>query len=260
MSDLMELVEQCEKAMDRPLKDGGAKEAMDLIETLDNLGFTIAARKLSGEAAQKIKLYKIGQEKYPIITDAKILAFLDKKVAAYNKEHQRPVVNKIFVGLGGLPTNYGSDSIAGISEVYRNMLRQAQQQTAQTPPGSPWELEYPNLATTVTEASLGYGSDQIARNTSYIPGFMRQTIDYRESTGIGQYVWTESNIKDYAGIPPIGVLERLKETKAKEIFDYFSIATVNEVKDPLLLGRINGHADRYFLAQWGNDISLDEVI
>jgi len=27
-----------------------------------------------------------------------------------------------------------------------------------------------------------------------------------------------------------------------------------------LLGRINGSSDRYFLAQWGKDVKLDDII
>lgn len=78
--------------------------------------------------------------------------------------------------------------------------------------------------------------------------------------------WVEAAVAKYKGIPPDDVLGKLEEAKKAGAYDYFTIATVDTrltktpIRDPLLLGRINGSTDRYFLAQWGDDISLDDVI
>lgn len=72
--------------------------------------------------------------------------------------------------------------------------------------------------------------------------------------------WEESALKDYTGIPPQHVLDALKLAKDRSCFDAFTIATVRKVKDPLLLGNINGCPDRFFIAQWGDDVCLDDVL
>lgn len=78
--------------------------------------------------------------------------------------------------------------------------------------------------------------------------------------GIGRFRWDEVVVADYTGIPPESVIGRLVEVAKKKIFDVFTVATVEHVKDPLLLGRINGCDNAFFLAQWGDDIKLDDVI
>ncbi|GAF68945.1 unnamed protein product [marine sediment metagenome] len=92
--------------------------------------------------------------------------------------------------------------------------------------------------------------------------FREVTCDYNDTKEgtIGKYEWEEIPISEYSSLPPKGVLEELNKQRKLNCFDYFTIASVNAVKDPLLLGRLNGSADRYFLAQWGEDISLDDVI
>lgn len=75
---------------------------------------------------------------------------------------------------------------------------------------------------------------------------------------IGQYCWTETKIEDYKGIPPEFVLEKIEQYKQN--FDYMTIAEVNAIKDPLLLGRVNDCTDRFFLKQWGEDVKLDDII
>ena len=79
-----------------------------------------------------------------------------------------------------------------------------------------------------------------------------------EEGTIGKFVWTETPLEEYPGIPPEFVLKKIEQYKPS--FDSLAIAEVNSVKDPLLLGRINGSSDRYFLAQWGKDVKLDDII
>ncbi len=76
--------------------------------------------------------------------------------------------------------------------------------------------------------------------------------------------WKEVKIADYPGVPPNDVLDKLEEAQNKQAFDYYTIASVEtkvvDIKDPLLFGRYEGDTNRYFLAQWGSDVSLDDVI
>src|SRR3989304_3728184 len=75
----------------------------------------------------------------------------------------------------------------------------------------------------------------------------KYTCDYisSKSDTIGKFVWIECPIEEYEGIPPKEVLDKLKIHKDKLIFDYFTIALVKNVKDPLLFGRINENDNRY---------------
>lgn len=103
------------------------------------------------------------------------------------------------------------------------------------------------------------------RVTNYIPDFSGEFItvntSYRnDSKMIGQLQWEETPITNYTGIPPTNVLEKLEVHKAKNIFDYFTIAEVKEIPDPVLLGRITGCDDRFWITSWGEDIKLDDLI
>ena len=90
----------------------------------------------------------------------------------------------------------------------------------------------------------------------------RKTVDvgsFKEGT-IGRYVWTETRVEKYTSVPPQEVLDTFDAHKKRNVFDYYTIASVNAVKDPLLLGRVDGRSERWFIAQWGEDVNLDDVI
>lgn len=82
--------------------------------------------------------------------------------------------------------------------------------------------------------------------------------------------WEETDIEGYQAIPPQHVLDALKKAKERGFFDYYSIATLEHDKvapDPLLLGRVMQHSQarcnsdpRYIIAQWDNDILIDDLI
>jgi hypothetical protein len=73
-------------------------------------------------------------------------------------------------------------------------------------------------------------------------------------------VWTEALLQDYPTIPPAEVLKALRKHQERKVFDYFTIASVKGVPDPLLLGRVIGSKDRWFIKQWGEDIHVEDVI
>lgn len=62
-------------------------------------------------------------------------------------------------------------------------------------------------------------------------------------------------------VPPQEVLEKIEAAKNSGCFDYFEIAFVQEVKkDPIVFGRIEDCSDRFFIAQWDDDVSIEQII
>lgn len=251
MGDLMELVNECEKLSLKDLSElkGGA---MEKIENLHKLGFTHIANQLTDEANKRTKLRAIADGGYVKITPAKIGAFLDRKVEAYNKGHMKPKPSHLSTAshFEHMWTNPHTGDLISIPIRPRITATEiaAEQFAAYR--------EMSNGPVQPADEVFGYGSLQ----TSSRQTICRNTIHRMQSTGIGMFVWAEVRIADYSNIPPATALDALGLAMDKNIFDYFTIATMNEVKDPLLLGRLNNHEDRYFLAQWGEDVCLDDVI
>jgi len=70
------------------------------------------------------------------------------------------------------------------------------------------------------------------------------------------------SIKEYTEVPPADVLEKLREAKKWNCFDTFEIGKIEsvvEVKDPILFGRVNECGDRFFIAQWDNDVTIEAI-
>lgn len=62
-------------------------------------------------------------------------------------------------------------------------------------------------------------------------------------------------------VPPQEVLEKIEAAKNVGCFDYFEIAYVEEIKkDPIVFGRITDCPDRFFVAQWDDDVSIEQII
>lgn len=70
-------------------------------------------------------------------------------------------------------------------------------------------------------------------------------------------------IKDYKKVPPKDVLDKLREAKALNCFDTFEVATIESVRvipDPIIFGTINGCPDKYYVAQWDNDVKIEQIL
>jgi hypothetical protein len=78
------------------------------------------------------------------------------------------------------------------------------------------------------------------------------------------WYWVETLVSRITDCIPTNCLQILKSWKEKNIFDYFTVATVKEnhrpLNDPFLIGRIKEDSNRYFLCQWGDDINIDNII
>lgn len=67
----------------------------------------------------------------------------------------------------------------------------------------------------------------------------------------------------YSGLPPADVLESVSAAREIGVFDTFEVATVKSVReyhDPLVFGRISGCDDRFYIAQWGDDVKITDLL
>lgn len=70
------------------------------------------------------------------------------------------------------------------------------------------------------------------------------------------------DIKTFGELPPYYVLDKMREAMADNIFDRYEIAKIESkvvVKDPILFGIIEGCTDKFFIAQWDDDVSIEEI-
>lgn len=256
MSDLSELLQDCV-----PLAEAKRPnwEFLAKARELEELGFERLGKDLRDRVLKAEKLGSIKAEGYLCVTNDKINAFLRRKAQEYNES----VVKK-----------YGKKREAGIEEIQKAMntrgdmaWRQYSQSitidssenersnlwfSSENEGSNPWSSSATPLSNfTFGSSTFGMSSDLVALTHDFLSPSKER---------IAGFMWQERRIDEYEGLPPAHALTALKTAKAKEIFDYFTIASVSHVKDPLLLGRINGSEDRFFLAQWGDDVALDDVI
>lgn len=85
-----------------------------------------------------------------------------------------------------------------------------------------------------------------------------------KSSGVFQYNQLRfTKIGDYGKIPPVAALTRLREAVHDNVFDFFEVAdiqSVKEVPDPIIFGRIEGCTDRFYVAQWDDDVTIEEIV
>ena len=68
---------------------------------------------------------------------------------------------------------------------------------------------------------------------------------------------------DYPGIPPEPVLAEMEKAQKLECFDYMEVCkieSVQEVKDPIVFGCVEGCTDKFFVAQWGDDVKVEDIL
>lgn len=78
-------------------------------------------------------------------------------------------------------------------------------------------------------------------------------------------------LETYPGLPPADVIAKVKEAKGHKVngeslFDWMEVASVEPVAthvklpDPIVFGRINGCTDRFFIADWGTDVRIGDLL
>lgn len=80
-----------------------------------------------------------------------------------------------------------------------------------------------------------------------------------------------TTIHNYPAAPPAEVLVELQKAKEMGCFDRFEVCTLGRhtlrestpvfrMPDPILFGRIDGSENRYFIAQWDDDIKIEDIL
>lgn len=230
MNTLMEFIRTCPKMDTAQHYNAKADSALKKAEDLRELGFRYMASRLSQKARTEARLNSLAKEKYTRITSVDIQNFLNKKAAFYSWQ------------------NRGKDEKDVTLQEFEKMIGGITGQRLQ---------EYSGLFSSRTTWSPYSPSDTTASNIL----FANTTDLLSDQPGkIGRFMWIETRVDDYGQVPPEPVLQALRAEKKKNLFDYFTIASVNSIQDPVLLGRIDGLNDRYFLFQWGEDVALDDLI
>ena len=71
------------------------------------------------------------------------------------------------------------------------------------------------------------------------------------------------SLETYIEVPPEFVLDKIEEAIERGCFDTFEIAKIQDMvvqKDPIVFGRINGCPDRFFIGQWDDDVSIEDIL
>lgn len=264
MSDLMELVNECAPIAAIPY-DPRVESALARAEELKSIGLVAVADEIRKKALEKKRLAMIANGKYPVITPEKIQAFLNRRAEEYNKAHPKKkrdsnldtldLINNYYLHPGALSRRAG---MSAAREMYESMnqLRNMQIDNMRAQQMAIQSAYSQALAFGQSGVFVGIDASMPAEAFSAATNDVSSTA---EGT-VGRYMWSEVRVETYKTLPPPHAVVKLKEEKAKNVFDYFTIASVNAVRDPLLLGRLDGKSERYFLAQWGDDVSLDDVI
>jgi hypothetical protein len=92
--------------------------------------------------------------------------------------------------------------------------------------------------------------------------------EHRNWDGRGGYYKVHVEpLEAYAGDPeakdkiiPDPVLDELETAQGRQVFDKFHVLRVEKVADPLLLGSIDGCKDFFFICEWGEDVSFDQIV
>jgi hypothetical protein len=70
----------------------------------------------------------------------------------------------------------------------------------------------------------------------------------------------------YGGIPPSDVMAETKIARERGCFDTFEVAYVQEKRehikrpDPIVFGLVEGCTDRFYVAQWGDDVKITDLL
>jgi hypothetical protein len=90
---------------------------------------------------------------------------------------------------------------------------------------------------------------------------LKKTGQHMDDVRIMEYQTLQfERIEHYPNVPPQSVLSSLETAQNRKCFDYFEIASIRNVKDPILFGGIHGCSDRFYIDQWDTDVSIDDLL
>jgi hypothetical protein len=70
-------------------------------------------------------------------------------------------------------------------------------------------------------------------------------------------------LESYPNVPPSEVLEGIRAAKELKCFDRFEVLTLETVEvipDPVVFGIIDGCDNKYFVAQWDDDVKIEQIL
>lgn len=73
-------------------------------------------------------------------------------------------------------------------------------------------------------------------------------------------------IEHYQEVPPASVLDALETAKERGCFDGYAVMTIENVQeskrvpDPILFGTITDCTDLFFIAQWDDDVKIEDIL
>jgi hypothetical protein len=70
-------------------------------------------------------------------------------------------------------------------------------------------------------------------------------------------------LESYPNVPPGDVLEKIRSAKELKCFDRFEVLTLETrevVPDPVVFGIIDGCDNKYFVAQWDDDVKIEQIL
>lgn len=241
---LMELVNDCEAMEPTGQVAGGtAGSALATAAQLKKAGFAKSAAAIEQKLRYRQKLAMAAAFRYVRITDEKIQAFLNRKAEAYNREHTKEY-KKIRQGI--------SEYLGFGMALGRTDTRASYRDYA----------SYVSFENDVLTSPYWGSNDAVQEPGRISRTFSASTIHSSSSDPkhIGRFQWTETPARDYVGVPPSEVVRALEEHQGRGIFDEFTVGTVEGLPDPMLMGRIQGVQDRFYIICWGDDVKLDDVI
>ena len=73
----------------------------------------------------------------------------------------------------------------------------------------------------------------------------------------------QTKLAEYGKVPPDAALDALEAAQAHGCFDHFEVMEIEshkEVPDPILFGVCDGSPDLFFIAQWDEDIKIEDIL
>jgi hypothetical protein len=96
--------------------------------------------------------------------------------------------------------------------------------------------------------------------------FQGELFEKRTRGSYGSYSYQAlkfTALEAYPNVPPGEVLQKIREAKTHGCFDRFEVLTLESVEvvpDPVVFGIINGCDNKYFVAQWDDDVKIEQIL
>lgn len=199
------------------------RESIEFLEQLRKAGLTKKAEKFVSEIEKREKLRRISERKFRYFTPDDMMEFVKKEVLEFRQK------NKIMA----LPCNpkkrhdeWDDRELKGES-------------------CEPFQ-----------EASYGWDGQgfRIAKIRTGKDEFQAFALEERE-------------LQEYPGLIPMDSLKKINEAIKKKLFDEIRIISLNKEyvdstgkTDPIAVGVIEGVNHKFFITEWGNDVSIEDIL